>query len=209
VNVQSARVVKVRSARTVLHVNKMLVLPQPFGAAILARTAAGNESILDSRVKTLVIDPGYFTFDWLMLDGGQPVLESSGSFEGGVSQLLNSVAAKVRADHGSNLTLDGVETGLRLGEANFGYKRIDMKPYRQQMRAAADQVVSEFLGYLTIQRAGVQRIFLAGGGAHEYLPSLQARLPEFDIKISESPIMDNARGFYAFGAHTLKSMANG
>ena len=60
---------------------------------MLASNHQKNFDLFDECVVSLVLDPGYNTFDRFVADGMAPQLELCGSFRGRVSQILHTVTA--------------------------------------------------------------------------------------------------------------------
>uniref|UniRef100_UPI0025ED6CF5 ParM/StbA family protein n=1 Tax=Polaromonas sp. UBA4122 TaxID=1947074 RepID=UPI0025ED6CF5 len=148
---------------------QVIVLPQPYGGLRLASEEKKNYDLFDDGVVSLVIDPGYNTFDWFVANGMKPQLDLCGSFGGGVSQILRKVAAMISSDHGVETpNFSTVETALVAGSMNLGFKRIDMEPYRATATNEARSSVAEFLQLFNPTKNHVAKIYICGGGAHFY-----------------------------------------
>lgn len=185
-----SRLIEVRAA-------KVLVLPQPFGGLRLACEDDQNSELFDKGVVSLVIDPGYNTFDWFVSDGMNPQLDLCGSFGGGVAKLLRKVAVKISMDHGIEApNFAHVESSLVRGSMNAGFKSIDMRAYQILATQESRLAVSEFLQLFNPAKNHVGRIYLCGGGAEFYAQALRERLPGYDIQQMREPVMANARGFW-------------
>ena len=178
----------------------VLVLPQPMGAMHVASGQEQKFDLFEEGVISVVIDVGYNTLDWFVTEGMVPQFEACGSFAGGFSQILMAVSKKISFDHGLGAQNFGqIEKGLLAGYMNLGFKKIDMEEYKITARQIAENAVSDLLQQFDPQRAGVSKIFLAGGGAADYKDALQARLPDQSISLMDDPVMSNARGFYQAG----------
>ncbi|MBU6503751.1 MAG: hypothetical protein KGQ35_12920 [Burkholderiales bacterium] len=186
---------------------KTIVVPQPFGGLryALNEDADAGHDLFDANDEVfLVIDPGFNTFDWLLTRGMDPDLESSGSFAGGVSQIVRAVAHAAGMALGvGDLNFVTTERAMKTGVLMHEGRRYDFAPFRSVGLAAAQRVVDEFLLAFNMQGTGVRRIILTGGGAISYLEALRARLPGFDIQIDSASVMGNARGFYLIGKDAM------
>jgi plasmid segregation protein ParM len=183
---------------------KVMVMPQPMGGLILAARQSNTVDLFGDGNVSLVIDPGYNTFDWFVANGMNPQLELCGSFQGGVSQLLQAVSTQIGFDHGEGSVNFGlVEQALKVGEMNLGHKRFSMAPYQKVVKNAATGVISEFLQRFNPAKAGISRIYLCGGGALHYADALKARLPGLQIEVMADSVMANVRGFWLAGADSL------
>jgi plasmid segregation protein ParM len=195
-----------RSGREFLDVvaKKVLVMPQPMGGLMLASSHTKDFDLFDDGLVSLVIDPGYNTFDWFVADGMTPQLELCGSFQGGVSQILQTVSTQIGFDHGvGSLNFGRVEQALASGEMNLGHKKFSMEPYQIIAKNAAAGVVAEFLQRFDPAKAGISRIYLCGGGAQNYEDALKARLPGLRIEVMDNSVMANVRGFWLAGVDTF------
>lgn len=177
---------------------KVMVYPQPYGAFVTASRT--NPSLTSSDRSVLVLDPGYSTMDWFLIENGQIRLEQCDSFEGGMSTLLAAVGTRISQDTGNGSPSFGlIEAGLRRGNMVIGKNRIDMGPYNAVIRQQADAVIREFLRRFEPARFGVTDIVLAGGAASYFEQSLSTMLPAYQIHCMKNSVMSNARGFYLAG----------
>lgn len=178
-----------------------LVLPQPFGGLRAAsENAASDDPIFQSGKLSMIIDPGYRTLDWFVSNGTSPELKLSGSFDGGVSNILREVSQRIGFDHGTgSLEFDQVEEGLQYGQINLGFKVIDMKPYEKVAADVARREIAAFLGRIDSNRTKVSKVLLTGGGAKYYEAALKEKLPGYKIETMASSVMSNARGFWLAG----------
>ena len=185
---------------------RVLVLPQPMGGLRMASDSAIEQDLFDDGMVAMVIDPGYSTFDWFIADAMAPQLELCGSFQGGVSQILQAVSIKLGFDTGVESQNFGIiEKALIDGYLNLGHTKIDMQPYRSVANNAASAIVAEFLQRFDPSKPGVSRIYLCGGGALFYHDALKQRLPNYTIKVLPDGVMSNCRGFYLSGQDVLQA----
>ncbi|ABM59383.1 ParM/StbA family protein [Verminephrobacter eiseniae] len=177
------------------------VLPQPFGSLrYAAQNLPDTDELFSDRALSMVIDPGYRTFDWFVANGMRPEMKLSGSFDGGVSNILRQVSQKIGYEHGTgSLEFDQVEEGLLRGAINLGYKVIDTRPYQAVVLDAARKEVMAFLGRIDANKARLRRVFLTGGGASYYKLALAEKLPGYQIQMLDNGLMGNARGFWLSG----------
>lgn len=189
------------SATVTVRAKQVKVLPQPFGGLrYAAQTLPATDELFSERALSMVIDPGYRTFDWFVANGMRPEMKLSGSFDGGVSSLLRQVSQKIGYDHGTgSLEFDQVEEGLLRGSINLGYQVIDTQPYHATLLDAARKEVVAFLGRIDSNKARLSRVFLSGGGASFYKEALTEKLPGYRIQSLDNSVMGNARGYWLSG----------
>lgn len=181
-----------------IHVSKVLCVPQPMGglrmqAQLDARAGANMNQ------KTLIIDAGYLTFDWLFAQGMKPDIERSGSLNGGVSSLLSELSRQVSLKLGVGaIDMAELEQALETGTLVIGGKNFDFHGYGKWMDAIAADVIDRFVTASNLT-ARFDRILLVGGGAKYFASALRRRFPNHAIDIDQQSVMSNARGFYLIG----------
>lgn len=179
---------------------RVKVVPQPLGMLVYAGDLPGFETTITDETRVLSIDPGHYTFDWLVSDGAVPRMDLSESFAGGVSQLLKCIARQITLDHGgASMDTRRIEEALVKGEIHLGHSIVPMEPYREVAENEAALVVDMFLQRFNPTEHGVTSILLSGGGAALYLKALQKRLPKYVINMLPEGAMSNARGYYLVG----------
>ena len=179
---------------------RVIVLPQPFGGLKVVSEEEKNYELFDDGVVSLVIDPGYNTFDWFVAQAMNAQMDLCGSFQGGVSQILKKVSAAISNDHGvESPNFGDVEHCLIASSMNLGHKRIDMEPYRAIANREARATVAEFLQLFNPTKTRVAKIYVCGGGANFYAEALRERLGAYKIEVMDDYVMANARGFWLYG----------
>jgi plasmid segregation protein ParM len=181
-----------------IHVSKVLCVPQPMGglrmqAQLDARAGANMNQ------KTLIIDAGYLTFDWLFAEGMRADIERSGSLNAGVSSLLSELSRQVSLKLGvAAIDLVELEQALKTGTLVIGGKNQEFIGYNKWMDAIAADVIDRFVTAANLT-SRFDRILLVGGGAKYFSSALRRRFPNHAIDIDQESVMSNARGFYLIG----------
>lgn len=181
---------------------KVIVLPQPYGGLRYASNhLQDDDPMFEENSMSMVIDPGYKTFDWFVTENMEPKLDKSGSFTGGSSTILRDVSQKIAYDHGlGSLELDVIEDGLKKGNINLGFRVIDTTSYRATALDAARREVLSFITRIDAEKTRLSRIFLTGGGAGFYQQALEEKFKGYKFDTVPNPVMGNARGFWLIGA---------
>jgi len=188
-------------------VKQCAVFPQPYGSMRLAaQTLPPLDPLFDENVLSMVVDPGYRTLDWYVAAGMKPELKLSGSYDGGVSQILREISQRIGYEQGTgSLEFDLVERGLSTGKITLGgYKTIDMAPYQALVPKLAAIEVGNFATRLGSRAASVARVIVAGGGAQFYEEAIRARFAECELITVDDPLMSNARGYWLAGNDRLQ-----
>lgn len=181
-----------------------LVVPQPAGAYMDAISGDLDDDILSAIQygKTVVIDPGFFSVDWVALVEGEIRYQSSGTSLKAMSVLIQEVSSLIASDYASPPKVELIEKSIRSGRPHvylFG-QQVELKPYIDK---AAQSVTREALVSMrkTMREDGMDAdvVLLAGGGAESYELSARELFPKSRIIVSDNPVLSNARGFWFCG----------
>lgn len=191
-----------------INVKEVWIVPQPIGGFI--HYFFDNDDIEDlSDLKSLTIDVGYFTLDWLVCRGLKLLDERSGSCPGGMSLILEKLTQFIGEERGVPFSdYHMVDKGVR-----NGYKtRIQGKPYD------FSHFIPRIEGYITNSIQSMLRsvgtlddidvIVLVGGGGHCYQSVLQKLLNDREIIMPDHGVYSNVKGFYLAGAERVKQSEN-
>jgi plasmid segregation protein ParM len=183
---------------TTVEVVDVMVAIQPIGGLIAyTREVAGWEQRKD--LTYLTIDPGYFTFDWIVTKGLNEIPGKSGSIPGGVSQYLTCVQGELSRKSGLYChDLGRLDVGLRGGKFQMSGQEIDLQPFRARAEGVTERAVRAMCNRVDIGQH-IDQIVLVGGGCEYFLPALQRTFPNRDIHVVKEPGFANVRGFHLFG----------
>ena len=193
-------------SRTVL-VREVKVFPQPLGAFFDYAIRKGMFGRMRGETN-LVIDPGYFTFDWLLANGVKVVDTRSGAVNGGMSSVLAAMAESIGPKIGTPITdLTILDDALR----NKRPPRFFGKEYAiENELALAKDKARQFVAAMA-NRVGsgldVDNIILAGGGAEFFHDLVAKAFPKHEIIVSDEPIYANVRGFHLAATQYAESEA--
>jgi plasmid segregation protein ParM len=178
------------------------VVPQPAGGFI-EYFMSSNEDAPIGDIKSLTIDVGYYTVDWMVCRGLKMQQERCGSTPGGMSLLLGRLAHLIGVERGSEFSdISIVDQGIRRGfvarikgtDYDFSYLINRMEP----QIATAAQSVSRSVGAMD----DIDLVVMVGGGAECYRKVLADTLKR-DITVAENGMLANVLGFYRAGKHRL------
>lgn len=184
-----------------VNVDKVSVIPQPVGAFIDYIMHCEDPRIVQlSRV--LVLDPGFFSTDFCILNKGKFDKSSSDSSQDAMSVLIEEAGRLITIDTGRPFDLETLEDAVR-GDRQvpvFG----EMKDLNLYLDLAAGNVSENVMKNVKqkMRRSRVQGadfILLAGGGAMHYKDAAAKILDGSKVVFGADPVLANARGFFAFG----------
>lgn len=181
-------------------VKEVVIVPQPIGGYMELLATGGIDNIRQQLV--LVVDPGFFSVDWVLVQDGQLRKQASGSSRMASSVVLEEACHLIAHDLGARVSRERLEHIIQ--------KSGHMLPLRGQMvdisgqlqRAAqnvAPQALNEIMNSLRREKTDVDVVLVVGGGAEYYLEAVKSGLGRSMITVANDPVMANARGFWRFG----------
>ncbi|WP_284155519.1 ParM/StbA family protein [Sulfuricystis multivorans] len=101
------------TAKRTVTVEKVRVIPQPVGG-LLDYISQEDADIEDARV--LVIDPGFFSVDWVVIANKDLHRQSSGTSLNASSVVLEEASRLIAKDYGSSVNTETLENAVRVGK---------------------------------------------------------------------------------------------
>lgn len=194
---QQTRMVKVERVRA---------LPQPIGAFFDYSIQKNSFKQMQNQMN-LVIDPGYFTLDWVVAHGVKIINARSNAHPGGMSAILSSMGEAISRELGTQLTdYSAIDEALRYGtNPRFFGKEFDLSPFIPMGKEKARQFVS-VLANKVGSSADIDNILLAGGGADFFRDVIAEKFPRHTIITTPDPVYANVRGFQYAGEQWLRQI---
>lgn len=189
-----------------VNVERVLVMPQPLGAFF---EYAMENGMLDKmkHQNNLIIDPGFFTFDWLLCSGLVPMDQRSGSVMRGMSAVTKSIAEAANKKEGweadTGMLARILDDHFRDGKPfNVYSKDYNVADYMSAGRPIINEAVASLVNSVG-DGVDIQNIILAGGGAMIYRDAIAEKFPRHNIIVTKSPVFSNVRGFQLAGEHQV------
>lgn len=207
----AARVEALRTALTGEHqitekrkiaVERVSILPQPVGAWLDYLTNQATDAelpLLASRC--LVIDPGFFSFDWTVIEDGEMRSAYSGTSTAAMSATLEEANRLIALDHGNSVGRDKLDRTLRDGSESilvYG-ENVAIKEYIEKAAATtARKAMTDVQQNLRLDTKPYDAILLTGGGAKIYAGEAHRIYPHAKILTADDTVCANARGFWSY-----------
>lgn len=185
-----------------VNVEAVSVIQQPLGAYMDLLSDYDDIELLD-RGRVLIIDPGFFSLDWVVVEGGELRNAISNTSLNAVSRVLELANERIYEERRVRVGVAMLEQAFRCGHTTVfgGGEKIDLRPY---VAAAADEVISGALkkmqSSLRLEERDIDLVSVAGGGAKIIEPAVREVFGKSKIRISKDPVLANARGFWLYGA---------
>lgn len=178
-------------------VDRVTVVPQPFGAFMdcVSRLQA-NDPVFESTV--LVVDPGFYSVDWVVIDKGQFKRDRSDSDMRASSVVIDRICLLVRDEYGQTPVRERIENALRQGKEEIvvgGSYRNIAPLIDQAKKEVSASIVDKIKEMLRDRSLSIDVVVMAGGGATLYGDAIKEAFPQSRFLQSDDPVLSNARGF--------------
>ena len=188
-------------------IQKVSVLAQPVGT--LVRCKAENMNI-GNGINHLIIDPGYYSTDWVVANGFRVVADRSGGKVSGVSPILRNICNLISDD--MNIRFDQVErvnnairhsTNLSIMGRIFTVADLWDYVYKSEpiVNDCINQIISK-VGSLT----DIESVILSGGGSTYYSKVCKSRFSPLPINTLTNPEYANVVGFLLAGENSTAKL---
>ncbi len=188
-------------------VKRVKALAQPAGALMYYGASHNKfDEIKDDR--SLIIDPGQRTFDWLVTQGMRQIIKRSSSVDRGMFDVLKAVADRISIVTGSSYReYELIDRALRTGKKlTLFQKEHSLDKYLDLARTIPTQAVGE-MRYFVGDGSDIRHIVLGGGGAHFFKPAIQQGFPKHVIHECKNPLFAIVHGFQIAGMELAKKLA--
>lgn len=186
------------TAKRHVEVKAVKVIPQPIGG-LLDYVEQTGEDIADARA--LVVDPGFFSVDWVTISRNDFIRSASGSSTHATSVILDESCVLIARDYGAAPTIEDLESAIRAGKDAVTVlgQRVEYAEYVERAAKKIAPLVSD-----TIRKSlrGVQSpdlVILVGGGAQYYEEAIAEAFKPVRVAMTETCVYSNARGFWRMG----------
>jgi plasmid segregation protein ParM len=189
-------------------VHKVMVIAQGSGVINDVLNSIDDPDRL-FRSNILVVDPGYYSVDYVVYEKGNMNARASNSSVEAVRSLITKINELMRDEIKTEPGLDTIEEAFRAGEMKiymFG-KEYELVPYVEKAKKlVCPRLLSQVRNDLSYMENGrVDEILLAGGGAKFYEDAVREAYPNARINVSEEPVASNSRGFFYYGLGEVES----
>ncbi|MHB8697672.1 MAG: PRTRC system protein D [Sulfuricaulis sp.] len=196
-NTGNGKTVSVRSVK---------VIAQPIGGFI---DYAWHNDLFDKvdNQMSLIIDPGFFTFDWVVARGIRPIVPRCGHQNGSVSMVLSKIADAISRKFKIHYTdFNQIDRGLREGIITVNGETVQLEEFMMEARQAMQRPVTAMMGVIG-KRSDINNIVLVGGGATLFQPVISETFPSQKIIVVDDAVYANVRGFQLAGELIMRKKA--
>lgn len=204
------------AAKRTVTVKKVIVRPQPSAAFVrMVYDYSGDKKMarIIREGQTVVVDPGFFSVDWVTLKAGGIIKESSGTSIRAMYRVIDAAAEAISREFGAGASVKtSLERALREGEPELlaNGEFVEYKPY---LDAAATKIskyaLSQMKSDMALQDNVADILVLAGGGASLYEDAARELFPECRHVITfHDSVTAIAEGYFLLGQAAASQASN-
>ena len=188
-----------------LSINKVRVVPQPFGSLFNLMLndlgEMGDKRLVKDKIG--IIDVGFRTSDYTISDKMRYSQRGSRTTDSGIARAFNVIASKLRENSGVNVELYRLYDAIDSGAIKIRGKEYDLKPVTEQIFGQLATSIANEVDRLWVDDWDIDAMIITGGGGAvlgKYLkPLLNGVIMETDPE--EDMRLYNVRGYRKFGQH--------
>ena len=186
-------------------INEVLMLPQPVGTVfnllLNDKGEIANKELTKQKVG--VVDIGFRTTDFTILDQMKYVDRGSCTIETGISTSFTEIANRLQEMSGVTIALYRMYDAAEAGSISIKGQNYNISGLRDQSYALLAGKIAEVINRLWAEDWDIHTIFLTGGGSKELAKYLQPLIPG-NVLTSENKgdlRLNNAQGYVKYGRH--------
>ncbi|MBU1168355.1 MAG: ParM/StbA family protein [Proteobacteria bacterium] len=185
-----------------IFINKVKMMPQPLGSVFnLIMDDNGKISDTDlTRKKIGVVDIGFRTTDFTIINNMQYVERGSSTMDTGISKSFSVIATKLRKESGVNVEIYRLFDAIESGSIKIRGKEYNITNLRDKVFAHSASSIATDINRLWSEDWDIDCIVLTGGGAMEMAKHLQPLIEGNVIPLNKSidARLNNVQGYLKF-----------
>lgn len=196
------------TAKRSVEVKKVKVIPQPVGGLLdymnqQANSESKHSLQIDDDARVLVIDPGFYSLDWVLVTNGEVQRASSGTSVQATSVLLELAAKLIAGDFGAAPTVEQLENAIRNSKGSILVmgERVELAGYIAKASIQLESFTATAIQKsLRTENISPDIIVMVGGGAPFFENAVQDAFSRLKVVMPEEPVHSISRGFWLMGA---------
>lgn len=185
-----------------IEVKKVVVVPQPAGILNDIYSSFDDPSFLDES-NLLVLDPGFFSVDWVVYNMGNLDKEASGTALEAMSAMIVEINRLISIKYSAGPGTDKIEMAFQTGKDSIIFKGEPLKlaPYIEEAKKnIATQALKSTATAMRFQsEQTLDFVLIGGGGGSSYKEAAQALFPLSKILEPANMVSSNSIGFWVIG----------
>lgn len=188
-------------------ISNVRAIAQPAGA-LMYYGLMHNRVAQMRKERSLIIDAGRRTFDWIVTQGMQQIDKRSHSVPRGMQDVLRAIVDGIGRNTGSHYRdYEQIDLALRSGKRPVIFQsEYDIAQHLPLAKKIPEQAIAEMMHYVG-DAGDIRNLVSVGGGAFFYKPALKVAFPQHTIHELKDPIFANVKGFQYAGQELAKTMS--
>jgi plasmid segregation protein ParM len=188
-----------------IYINKIRMLPQPLGT-VLNLLMNDNGKIINKELanqKVGVVDIGFRTTDFTILDHLRYIDRGSRTIDSGISKGFSVIANKLREKCGVSVELYRLYKAAEMGSIKMRGHGFTFTKIRDQVYAQLAGTIANDIDRLWTDDWDIDTIILTGGGCRELASYLQPLINGNvqPVDTSADPRLNNVMGYIKYGKY--------
>jgi plasmid segregation protein ParM len=188
-----------------IYINKVRMLPQPLGS-ILNNLMDANGKIVDEDLATQkvgVVDIGFRTTDFTVLDHLRYIDRGSRTIDTGISKGFSVISNKLREKCGVGVELYRLYKAAEEGTIKMRGHGFSFEKIRDQVYSQLAATIANDLDRLWADDWDIDTIILTGGGCRELAKYLQPLITGnvMPVDPTADPRLNNVHGYAKYGRY--------
>ena len=188
------------------------MLPQPIGSVFnLLMDDRGKITNMELKKQKIgVVDIGFRTTDFAILDKLQYLERGSSTLDIGISNSFKVITNKLQQQAGVNVELYRMYDAIDMGSIKIRGKEYDISNLRDQMYAQSAGTIAKNINRLWAEDWDIDTIILSGGGGKELAKYIQPLIEGnvIPIDINTDGRLNNVQGYLKFGQYKWGQLAS-
>jgi plasmid segregation protein ParM len=188
-----------------IRIERVQLLPQPMGS-LLNLLMDDSGRLVDTELaqqKIGVVDIGFRTTDYTVIDRLRYIERSSRTMDTGISKAYAVIANKLRENSGVNVELYRLYRAVQNGTIKMRGQGFNFAKIRDQIYMQLASTVAGDLDRIWSGDWDIDTILLSGGGCKELFAHLQPLITGNvrTTPVQYDPRMTNVQGYYKYGRY--------
>jgi len=186
-----------------LHINKVRMLPQPLGS-VLNLLMDDNGKIVNKTLanqKIGVVDIGFRTTDFTILDRLRYIDRGSRTMESGIAKGFSVIANKLREKCGVSVELYRLYNAAETGSIKMRGNRVNFVKIRDEVYSQLAASIANDIDRLWAADWDIDAIILTGGGCRDLAQYLRPQITGniIPVETNRDPRLNNVLGYIKYG----------
>lgn len=188
-----------------IYINKVRMLPQPMGSVLNLlmddNGKVGNQELAKKKIG--VVDIGFRTTDFAILDRLRYINRGSKTIDIGISKGFSVIANKLREKSSVNVEIYRLYRAAETGTITMRGHGFSFPKIRDQVYSQLATSIAEEIDRLWANDWDIEAIFLSGGGSRELAGYLQPMITGNVIPIDpgQDARLNNVKGYLKYGRY--------